>query len=104
MAMQIKFTDKAISHFESITDIYLEYAGERSALAFSRLVDEKLDKLLRFPDIGFPEPLLAGRKYFYRATVIKKSYKMIYYVDGETIWIAAFWDMRMNPNRLKRMI
>ena len=102
--MEIKFTDKAISHLESILDVYLEYAGERSAEKFSKLVDDKLKKLLRFPTIGFPEPLLTDRKYLFRATVIKQNYKMIYYVDGETIWVSAFWDMRMNPDRLKKMI
>lgn len=30
--MQIKFTDKAIAHLESILDIYIEYAGELSAM------------------------------------------------------------------------
>ena len=102
--MQIKFTDKAISHLESILDVYLEFAGERSAIEFSKLVDDKLDKLLRFPTIGFPEPLLADRKYLFRATIIKQNYNMIYYVDADTIWIAAFWDMRMSPEKLQRRI
>ena len=76
--MQIKFTDKAISHLESILDIYLEYAGENSAIKFSKLVDDKLAKLLRFPAIGFPEPLLSDRKYLYRSTIIKQNYKMVF--------------------------
>lgn len=102
--MQIKFTDKAIAHLESILDIYIEYAGELSAMKFSKAVDAKLNKLLRFPEIGFPEPLLVDRKYFYRATIIQGNYKMIYYVDNDIIWVVAFWDMRMNPEKLKRTI
>ena len=46
--MQVKFTDKAIAHLESIFDIFLEYAGERSAIKFSKLVDEKIGKLKRW--------------------------------------------------------
>ena len=88
--MQIKFTDKAIAHLESILDIYIEYAGELSAMKFSKAVDAKLNKLLRFPEIGFPEPLLVDRKYFYRATIIQGNYKMIYYVDNDIIWVVAF--------------
>ena len=66
--MQVKFTDQAIAHLESIVDIFLEFAGERYAVKFSHLVDEKLNKLQRFPYIGFIEPLLIGRKYQFRAT------------------------------------
>ena len=51
--MQIKFTDKAIAHLESIIDIFVEYAGSRYAMKFSKLVDDKLNKLLRFPEIGW---------------------------------------------------
>ena len=90
--MQIKFTDKAIAHLESILDIYIEYAGVLSAMKFSKAVDAKLNKLLRFPEIGFPEPLLVDRKYFYRATIIQGNYKMIYYVDNDIIWVVAFWE------------
>jgi len=43
--MQIKFTDKAIAHLEDILDIFLEYAGERSAAKFSNLVDERINKI-----------------------------------------------------------
>jgi len=102
--MQVKFTDKAIAHLENIIDIFLYYAGERSAAKFSKLVDDKIDKISHFPYIGFIEPLLSDRKFLFRATVIYDNYKMIYYVDGNVIWIAAFWDMRMNPEKLQRMI
>ena len=102
--MQVKFTDKAIAHLENIVDIFLEYAGERYAVKFSRLVDEKLSKLQRFPYTGFIEPLLVGRKYQYRATIIYENYKMVYYVEGDVIWVVAFWDMRMNPERLRNIL
>ena len=53
--MQVKFTDKAIAHLENIIDIFLYYAGERSAAKFSKLVDDKIDKISHFPYIGFIE-------------------------------------------------
>ena len=102
--MQVKFTDKAIAHLEGIVDIFLEYAGERYAEKFCRLLDEKLNKLQRFPYIGFIEPLLKDRKYQFRSTIIYQNYKLVYYVEDDTIWVSAFWDMRMNPERLKRTI
>jgi len=50
------------------------------------------------------EPLLADRKIRYRASVINDYYKVIYYVMGDTLRIAAFWDMRMSPEKLKKSI
>ena len=44
--MQVKFTDQAIAHLESIVDIFLEFAGERYAVKFSHLVDEKLRNMI----------------------------------------------------------
>ena len=102
--MQVKFTDKAIAHLERILDVHLEYSGELSAIKFGKLVDEKLKDLTRFPYTGFPEPLLAKRKKLFRATILKSHYKMIYYVEDDVIWVAAFWDTRMNPDRLRRLI
>ena len=29
---------------------------------------------------------------------------MVYYVESDIIHIAAFWDMRMHPDKLKRKI
>lgn len=102
--MQVKFTDKAIAHLENILDIFVEYAGERYATKFSERVNKKIERLKCFPEIGFIEPLLKGRKYLYRATIVYDNYKMIYHVEGDTIWIVAFWDMRMDPARLQNMI
>jgi hypothetical protein len=37
-------------------------------------------------------------------SIINDYYKVIYYVTGDTLRIAAFWDMRMNPEKLKKTI
>lgn len=102
--MQVRFTDKAVTHLESIVDIFVEYAGERYAKNFTNLVESKLNQLQQFPTIGFREPLLEGRRKLYRSVIIYQNYKMVYYVDDDTIWISAFWDMRMNPKRLQRIL
>jgi plasmid stabilization system protein ParE len=102
--MQVKFTDKAISHLESIIDSYLEFTGEKSAVKFGHQIDAKIEGLLRFPETGFPEPLLKGRKKLFRSVIINRNYKIVYYVEGDTIWVAAIWNMRMHPDKLKRMI
>ena len=102
--MHAEFTDKAIAHLTSIIDSHLEYCGERSAMKFSNQVDDKIKMLLKFPESGHLEPLLSFRKLPYRSKLINKRYKMIYYIDDETLWVAAIWDMRMHPKKLIKMI
>ena len=48
--------------------------------------------------------MLADRKIHYRASVINEYYKVIYYVKGDVLRIAAFWDMRMHPDNLRKTI
>ncbi len=102
--MRIEFSEKALDHLKRIIDSHLDYSGERSALKFSSQLDDRLNLLLRFPESGHPEPLLKGRAIFYRAKIINKHYKLIYFVDEDVIRVAAIWDMRMNPARLSKMI
>ncbi len=102
--MQVKFTKTAIDQVVRIIDSHLQYSGERSAMKFSELVEDKVNRLSRFPDIGFVEPILAGRQRTYRSLIINSNYKLVYYQKGNTLWVAGVWDMRMHPDRLKGMI
>ena len=40
----------------------------------------------------------------YRATIIGRYHKLIYYVRGNTLRIAALWDMRMHPSNLMKRV
>ena len=60
--------------------------------------------LRKYPGIGFPEPLLHEYYIPYKATIVGRYHKLIYYVRGNTLRIVAFWDMRMSPSKLKKRI
>lgn len=102
--MQIKLSSTAIRHLQEIIDSHLEYCGKRSAIKFSRQVDEKLRTLESFPEYGAPEKLLEDREILYRAKLVNKRYKMIYHIGNGVISIDAFWDMRMQPGSLQKRI
>ena len=89
---------------QSITDYYAEVGGMESVDNFLNAIRQKSEWISKFPTAGTPEPLLAGRKYFYRFVILNRNIKMVYFVENDIIHIAAFWDMRMHPNRLKRNI
>ena len=102
--MQVEVHRKARQMLLSITDYYAEYGGTRSVDKLLDTIQSKCDSLVRFPESGTPEPLLAGKRNFYRFVILNRRIKMIYFVKGDTIHIAAFWDMRMHPDKLRKRI
>jgi len=102
--MRIEIAPKAKQHLLSITDCYAEWGGVRSVEKLLGKIVEKQQMIIKHPHAFHPEPLLADRKVVYRSVIINDYYKMIYRIDHDVITISAFWDMRMNPNKLKRLI
>ena len=91
-------------HISSTIDYYLEHFGTQATTNLAHEIDEKVKMLRKYPGIGFPEPLLKDHYRPYKATIVGKHYKLIYYVWGNTLRIAAFWDMRMSPQKLQKRI
>ena len=55
--------------------------GVTTANKTAAIIEDLADDLSRWPTAGFPEPLLKGGQYQYRARHINKRYKMIYRYD-----------------------
>ena len=53
--------------------------------------------LLRTPNIGQIDALFEGRAKTYRSVIVNGLNKMVYYVEDDTIYIAALGDTRMEP-------
>lgn len=102
--MRIEISPKARQQLLAITDYYAEWGGMRSVERLLNRIVEKQHHILKYPKAYHQEPLLTNRKIEYRSVIINQYYKMIYRIDGDVITISAFWDMRMNPIKLKRMI
>jgi len=102
--MQIEVSKRAQRQWLRILTYYNEVGGASAATKLHQKYLKKQERLLKHPESGFPEPLLADRKIHYRASVINEYYKVIYYVKGDVLRIAAFWDMRMHPDNLRKTI
>lgn len=55
---------------------------------------------MKHPNLGSVEPLLADLPKTYRSVVIDGLSKMVYFIEGDVIYIAAFWDCRREPKAL----
>lgn len=102
--MELQYTKQAKQEFLRIVEIYGEFSGPISANKFIDKINNINRMLIKHPYIGHPEEFLANRKHPYRSKSITKYYRMIYYQEGETIWVVDFWDSRQDPAKLSKRI
>ena len=80
--------------------------GTLTANKTDRKIEEIVEFLSKYPETGFPEPLLNGAKYLFRARHINKRYKLIYRYEeaNDTVYLEDIWDERRNPKNLAKRI
>ena len=76
-------------------------ASVRVAKKLVKLLVKSTLKLQKSPQIGRKEDLLSDRKFEYRFLVVG-NYKIIYWFEDNYIKIAAVFDCRQNPEKIKR--
>lgn len=99
--MKLIITADAIQNLNHALD-YLEDSGV-SYYVINRIRDKILDSaevLLTFPDIGTPEFELEHLGQSHRR-IIKDHYKIIYRIDGDTIYVTDIFDTRQDPSKMK---
>ena len=80
-----------------VADYIRRQFGVKRVKIFRQKVGETVQLLSRSPNIGQIDPLFSDRPVTYRSVIINGLSKMVYRIDGETIYIVAFWDTRMEP-------
>lgn len=85
---------------EDLDSIYQFYSTEKSIKTATKFYNDILDaaeKLINFPFIAAIESVLSEEEAEYRALVVRKHFKIVYFIENETVYIAAVWDCRQNP-------
>lgn len=92
----------ARTEIENVIKYSKETFGESAATKFYTQLQQCFSRLLAHPFLGPTEPLLAKRKLQYRALLVFKHFKLIYYVDEKQniIHVVDLWDTRREPKRL----
>ena len=96
----IKWHDSAREHLRSIFDFNYDNMSESYAYSVLEEVLNQVQGLETNPKKGAPEQLLQDRTFEYRHLVIRKNYKVIYFLANEEAHIVAVWDVRQNPQTL----
>lgn len=76
--------------------------GSFTAQKTAKRIETIADKLERFPELGYREPLLEGLIPIYRACQINKRFKIIYWYnnDNNEVIIEDIWDVHRAPQNL----
>lgn len=88
---------------ETARHILIQF-GTKSCRDFLREVRHTERLLRQHPNLGPIEPLLEELPRTYRSIVVKGLNKMVYRIDGDTIIVADFWDVRRDLQALAAQV
>lgn len=95
--MKVIWSKKADDELQRIEKYISIKFGNSSLRSYIQEVDKTSDILAETPEYGKIDSLFSKHSKTYRSVIIHKLSKLVYYIDGETIHIAAIWDTRREP-------
>ena len=98
--MKSIITDLAKEQIRQIAKYIRKEFGKDRRDEFMKDVRQMRRLIESSPNIGHEEPLLADRAVTYRSYVMNHLDKVVYRIDGDTIYLVAFWDVRCDPSTL----
>ena len=97
---RIIWHESAREHLRAIFSYYINNVSQKVAYSILNNLLAGIETLGRTPRKGAIEELLQNRQYEYRHLVVKRIYKVIYFVDNDECHIVAIWDTRQKPSTL----
>lgn len=71
--------------------------GAKRKTRFLQEVRDMTQQLKRSPGIGQIDSLFSNRARTYRSVIINGLNKLVYFTEGDILYIAGFWDTRREP-------
>ena len=102
--MNLIWTENAHSDWEGIAAYIIDKFGEQGFVNFDKATDEAELQVLHAPNSGTPLLSRRHKSLGLRYVLVHKLSKMIYHVDGDTIYVDVFWDVRQDPKRLAKRL
>jgi plasmid stabilization system protein ParE len=95
MVKTVKWNKSATSSLSALAE-YLEHeASYDTAIRFVNLVYAKIDKLMKYPEIG----RIAPKTKSIRLINVDKKQRMYYRKHGSILYIVWFFDTRQDPDK-----
>ena len=100
--MKIRWHKRAATQLHEVEGYVLEKFGEKARQEFMDNVERTVLTLAEMPMLGKLDPLFAHRKRSYRSIIVRRLSKVVYYVKGDIIHIAAFGTLAANRRNKPR--
>lgn len=97
--MRVIWHPQAEDALDQVANYVREQFGAKRMKVFLKEVRSTTKMLSHSPNIGPIDPLFDDRPIAYRYVIINNLSKMVYYIDDDVIYIAAFWDTRCEPKK-----
>jgi plasmid stabilization system protein ParE len=101
--MKLVWTRLARRQSQKIADYYTEVAGAKTAKKIVREINESAKILAKNPYVAQRELLLEGRSREYRRLIVG-NFKVVYYTEGDTVYISTVFDCRRDPALLRESV
>jgi len=102
--MRYRLSSRAKNDKLNIFNYYRRYASIKIAMRIIADIDHTIRSLTFHPYLGHLEPSLEEFPQSFRCLVDVPNYKIIYWVENNTVKIATLFDCRQQPQDLYRII
>ena len=102
--VKVLWLDQAREHVYDIYTYYCNHASVRVATDLKHEILSSTKQLKMFPHSGAPEPLAAESDKEYRYVLVRRTWKIIYYVEDNQCVVSCVWDTRNNPELLPKIL
>lgn len=100
--MVIQWNARARTELKSIYNYYLQNANKQIAQRIKKEILETVGYLKDHPNLGHIENKGNELNEELRSLLASKHYKVIYFIDGNHVVILSIWDVRQDPEKLKK--
>jgi plasmid stabilization system protein ParE len=100
MLCNVIWLDSAQMDMDALYEYYRENSIAVAVRIHNGIIDET-DLLIHNPYLAPVEPCCAKHLKTYRSLVVSKGkFKVIYFVENQTIYIARVWACKQNPDNI----
>jgi len=100
--MKVFISELAKQAIYKIAKYILTEFGKKSKDKFMNEVRHTRKLIGNNPYIGKLEPFLIDLPCEYRSFVVSRHNKIVYCIMDDFVYVVDFWDMRRNPDKLKK--
>ena len=102
--VRVVWQEGALEDLKSINDYYCLNASQKVAKELVTDILKTAKSIKRFPNSCAIEPLFDGITPTFRYALVRRTWKVIYFVEDNCCHVAVIWDTRNNPEILRSRI